>query len=130
MIRNIIDNGEEKSDRTGTGTKTIFGGMMKYDLRDSFPLLTHKKVFWRGVAEELLWFVKGSTDAKLLKDKNIRIWDGNSSKNYLQSIGIDREEGDLGPVYGFQWRHWNAPYTTKEADYSGKGIDQLAWIIE
>lgn len=80
MIKNIIENGEEKSDRTGTGTKSIFGGMMKYDLRDTFPLLTHKKVFWRGLAEEMLWFVKGSTDAKLLQDKNIRIWDGNSSK--------------------------------------------------
>lgn len=91
MIKNIIENGEEKSDRTGTGTKSIFGGMMKYDLRDTFPLLTHKKVFWRGLAEQMLWFVKGSTDAKLLQDKNIRIWDGNSSKQYLKSIGIDRE---------------------------------------
>lgn len=90
MIKNIIENGQQRTDRTGTGTKAVFGGMMKYDLRETFPLLTHKKVFWRGVAEELLWFVKGSTNAKLLEDKNIHIWDGNSSKQYLNSIGINR----------------------------------------
>lgn len=73
--------------------------------------------------------MKGATDADELAKKDIRIWDGNSSKEYLNSIGIDREAGDLGPVYGFQWRHWNAPYTDRYADYSGKGIDQLGWII-
>eukprot|EP00919_Chromeraceae_sp_WS-2016_P068130 GHVR01161391.1.p2 GENE.GHVR01161391.1~~GHVR01161391.1.p2 ORF type:complete len:105 (-),score=14.00 GHVR01161391.1:2271-2585(-) len=103
--------------------------MMRYDLKDTFPLLTHKKVFWRGVAEELLWFIKGSTDEDILEAKKINIWKGNSSKEYLNSIGIDREGGDLGPIYGFQWRHWNAPYTDRNADYEGKGIDQLSWII-
>ena len=80
--------------------------------------------------EELLWFVRGSTNAKELQEKDIRIWDGNSSKEYLNSIGIDRQAGDLGPVYGFQWRHWNAPYSNKDDDYTGKGIDQLSWIID
>ena len=112
MIKNIIEKGDTKMDRTGTGTKSIFGGMMRYDLNTTFPLLTHKKVFWRGVVEELLWFISGSTNAKLLEAKNIHIWDGNSSKEYLQSLGINREAGDLGPVYGFQWRNWNAPYST------------------
>ena len=116
-------------DRTKTGTKAIFGGMMRYDLKESFPLLTHKKVFWRGVAEELLWFLKGSTDADELEKKDIKIWAGNSSKEYLKGLGLDREAGDLGPVYGFQWRHWNAPYVDRHTDYTGKGIDQLAWII-
>lgn len=102
---------------------------MRYDLSHTFPLLTHKKVFWRGVAEELLWFIKGSTNANELEEKNIKIWAGNSSKEYLNSIGIDREAGDLGPVYGFQWRHWNAPYVDRNTDYTGKGIDQLQWVI-
>ena len=102
---------------------------MRYDLQQTFPVLTHKKVFWRGVAEELLWFIKGSTDADELEKKKINIWAGNSSKEYLQSIGIDREAGDLGPVYGFQWRFWNAPYVDRYTDYTGKGIDQLGWII-
>lgn len=89
-IKNIIENGEEKVDRTKTGTRAIFGGMMKYDLSETFPLLTHKKVFWRGLAEELLWFIKGSTNADELEKKGINIWAGNSSKEYLNSIGIDR----------------------------------------
>ena len=116
-------------DRTKTGTKALFGGMMKYDLNHTFPLLTHKKVFWRGVAEELLWFIKGSTDANELQKKNINIWAGNSSKEYLNSIGIDRQAGDLGPVYGFQWRYWNAPYIDKDTNYKGQGVDQLSQII-
>jgi dihydrofolate reductase/thymidylate synthase len=95
------------------------------------PLLTTKRTFWRGVAEELLWFVKGSTSAKELQDKNVKIWDGNSSREYLDSIGLtEREVGDLGPVYGFQWRHFGAEYSTMHEDYTGAGIDQLAQIIE
>lgn len=74
---------------------------MRFNLRDQFPLLTTKRVFWRGVAEELLWFIKGSTDARLLQEKNVRIWDGNSTREFLDGMGFtDREEGDLGPVYG------------------------------
>jgi len=93
-------------------------------------LLTTKKVFYRGIAEELFWFIRGSTSAKELQDKNVRIWDGNSSREFLDSIGLtEREEGDLGPVYGFQWRHFGAEYTNMHADYSGKGVDQLAEVI-
>jgi thymidylate synthase len=80
MIKNIIDNGDSRIGRSEAGTKTIFGGMMRYDLSQTFPLLTYKKVFWRGVAEELLWFIAGSTNAKILQNKGIHIWDGNSSK--------------------------------------------------
>lgn len=105
---------------------------MRYNLRnDIFPLLTTKRVFWRAVLEELLWFIKGSTNAKDLQDKNIHIWDGNSTREFLDKNGfVDREEGDLGPVYGFQWRHFGAEYKTCHDDYTGKGIDQLNEVIE
>uniref|UniRef100_A0A182M8X6 Thymidylate synthase n=1 Tax=Anopheles culicifacies TaxID=139723 RepID=A0A182M8X6_9DIPT len=131
LIRDIIDKGSKRLDRTGVGTLSIFGSQMRFSLRDgTIPLLTTKKVFFRGVAEELLWFIKGSTYAKELQDKGIRIWDGNSTREYLDSCGFtDREEGDLGPVYGFQWRHFGAKYKTCHDDYTGQGIDQLAEVI-
>lgn len=131
IIRDILNSGKEKTDRTGTGTLSKFGKTMRFDLSDGkFPLLTTKRVFWRGVAEELLWFISGDTNAKTLQDKKIRIWDGNGSKEYLTSIGLgDREEGDLGPVYGFQWRHFGAKYKTMHEDYTDKGVDQLLEIV-
>jgi len=110
MCRDIIDNGVERGDRTGTGTLSKFGTQMRFSLRDgTLPLLTTKRTFWRGVAEELLWFVKGSTNANDLAAKNIHIWDGNGSREFLDGCGLEhREVGDLGPVYGFQWRHFGA----------------------
>ena len=100
-MRDILDNGVQRGDRTGTGTISKFGVQMRYSLRDGvFPLLTTKRVFWRGVAEELLWFVKGCTNANELQEKDIHIWDGNGSREFLDSRGLQhREEGDLGPVY-------------------------------
>lgn len=87
-------------------------------------MLTTKDVFWRGVAEELLWFVGGQTNAKILSDKKIKIWDGNASRAYLNKIGLEnREEWDLGPVYGFQWRHFGATYTDMHANYTNQGVD-------
>ena len=131
LIERIIGNGVYRNDRTNTGTLSLFGETMRFDLRTTFPLLTTKRVFWRGVVEELMWFIRGSTNANELRDRNVRIWDGNSSREYFDSIGMtEREEGDLGPVYGFQWRHWGAEYTDMHADYSGKGVDQLKGIIE
>ncbi|KAF7127703.1 hypothetical protein RHSIM_Rhsim11G0179300 [Rhododendron simsii] len=120
LVEDIISNGISKDDRTGTGTLSKFGC---------------QKVFWRGVVEELLWFISGSTNAKVLQEKGIHIWDGNASRDYLdrqvQSIGLaDREEGDLGPVYGFQWRHFGARYTNMHADYTGLGFDQLLDAID
>ena len=117
---------------SGTGTLAKFGCQMRFNLRnDRFPLLTTKRVFWRGVAEELLWFISGKTDAKTLQDKDIHIWDGNGSRAYLDSIGLaQREEGDLGPVYGFQWRHFGAKYVDMHTDYTGQGVDQLAELIK
>lgn len=132
LVRDVLQNGVQRGDRTGTGTLSTFGRTMRFSLRDNaMPLLTTKRTFWRGVAEELLWFISGDTSAKTLQDKNIHIWDGNGSREYLDSIGLtDREEGDLGPVYGFQWRHFGANYKTMHDDYTGQGVDQLSKLIE
>ncbi|XP_039501463.1 thymidylate synthase [Drosophila santomea] len=131
LLRQIIANGEQRMDRTQVGTLSLFGSQMRFDMRQSFPLLTTKRVFFRAVAEELLWFVAGKTDAKLLQAKNVHIWDGNSTREFLDKLGFtDREVGDLGPVYGFQWRHFGAEYATCDDDYSGKGIDQLRQVID
>jgi dihydrofolate reductase/thymidylate synthase len=129
-IRRILDDGTTKSDRTGVGTRSLFGMTMRFSLRERFPLLTTKKVFWKGVVEELLWFLAGRTDGNLLSAKGVKIWEGNGSRAYLDSIGLEhREVGDLGPVYGFQWRHFGAEYTDFKADYTGKGVDQLADVV-
>ncbi|KAH0474361.1 MAG: uncharacterized protein KVP18_003866 [Porospora cf. gigantea A] len=132
LIAQIIQNGAFEMDRTKVGTFAQFGHTSRFSLRGGvFPLLTSKRVFWRGVAEELLWFVRGETNARLLQEKNIHIWDDNSSREYLDSIGLPhREEGDLGPVYGFQWRHFGAQYDDVHADYTSKGFDQLKSVIE
>jgi len=119
-IRDILGSGVVRGDRTGVGTISKFGVSSRWSLRDNvFPLLTTKRVFWRGVAEELLWFIAGGTSAKLLQDKGVRIWDGNGSREFLDKSGLaHREEGDLGPVYGFQWRHFGAQYKTMHDDYA------------
>ncbi|CAI8583140.1 unnamed protein product [Vicia faba] len=130
LVQEIISQGTSKGDRTGTGTLSKFGCQMRFNLRRGFPLLTTKRVFWRGVVEELLWFISGSTNAKLLQEKGIHIWDDNASREFLDSIGLsEREEGDLGPVYGFQWRHFGARYTNMHNDYTGQGVDQLLDVI-
>lgn len=131
LVRRILKEGVEKSDRTGVGTRSIFGAQMRFDLRESFPLLTTKRVFWRGVVEELLWFIKGSTNANELSEKGIHIWDDNGSRQFLDKCGFkDRQEGDLGPVYGFQWRHFGASYVNMNSDYTGQGVDQLQNVID
>lgn len=132
LIRTIMRSGNRKGDRTGTGTISIFGVQMRFSIRDGvFPLLTTKRVFWRGVVEELLWFIRGSTNAKELQDKDVHIWDANASREFLDSAGLtEREEGDLGPVYGFQWRHFGAPYTDMHQNYAGQGVDQLQQVID
>lgn len=132
LCQEIIDHGSQRGDRTGTGTLSIFGTQLRFSLRDgTLPLLTTKRTFWRGVAEELLWFISGNTNANELAAKNIHIWDGNGSREFLDSRGLkDREVGDLGPVYGFQWRHFGAKYVNMHTDYTGKGVDQLAECID
>ncbi|PVU98439.1 hypothetical protein BB559_001576 [Furculomyces boomerangus] len=132
LVREIIETGEERIDRTGTGTVSVFAPpQLRFDLSSSFPLITTKKVFFRAIVEELLFFVRGETDATILQNKGVKIWDGNGSREYLDSIGLfDRKENDLGPVYGWQWRHFGAKYTSSDADYTGKGYDQLQRVID
>ena len=119
-------NGEYKNTRNGN-VFSQFGCMIKFDnISSSFPLITTKKVFFRGIVEELLWFLRGSTDANELKDKNVNIWNGNSSRKYLDSVGlIDFEEGELGPVYGWQWRMFGKKYIFKKSRESRESIESI-----
>ncbi|KAF8886304.1 thymidylate synthase/dCMP hydroxymethylase domain-containing protein [Infundibulicybe gibba] len=128
LIRRVLDTGDARPDRTGTGTISIFAPpSFRFSLSDStLPLLTTKRTFLRGIIEELLWFINGSTDSTILSKKGVKIWDGNGSKAFLEGRGLGhRREGDLGPVYGFQWRHFGADYVDCDKDYSGEGVDQL-----
>jgi thymidylate synthase len=132
LIKRILKEGHHRPDRTGTGTIGFFGAQMRFSLADnSFPLLTTKRTFYRGIVEELLWFIKGDTNANHLKERNIHIWDGNGSREFLDNLGFtERDEGDLGPVYGFQWRHFGAKYIDMHTDYTGQGYDQLQKVID
>ncbi|WEL37761.1 thymidylate synthase [Encephalitozoon hellem] len=131
LVKHILESGVKRMDRTGTGTLSVFGATMRFSLEDNtFPLLTTKRVFYKGVVEELLFFLRGQTDSKILEKKGVRIWERNGSKEFLQSLGIDREEGDLGPIYGFQWRHFGAPYETSGSSYEGKGVDQIKDVVD
>lgn len=118
--------------RGGAITHAVFGKTMTFSLTDfTLPLLTTKKVFIRGIVEELLWILRGSTDAGELQKKNVHIWDGHSSRKHLDNTGLFHyNEGDIGPLYGFQWRHFGAEYLGKDVNYTGKGEDQLYNLIE
>ena len=130
LIKHILNNGSIRKDRTGVGTLSVFGTQMRFNIRNTLPLFTTKRVFFRGIVEELLWFLRGDTNVRILQDKNVKIWNGNSTPEYLESVGLSHlKNGDLGPIYGFQWRHFGAKYTTGDADYTGKGVDQIAKII-
>ncbi|VDM91513.1 unnamed protein product [Litomosoides sigmodontis] len=131
QIKYILENGAKISDRTGVGTISVFGMHTVYSLRNGVvPVLTTKRVYWKGVVEELLWFIRGDTNAKHLSEKGVKIWDANGSRQFLDKSGFsDRSEGDLGPVYGFQWRHCGAEYRGMDADYTNQGVDQLSEII-
>ena len=109
-----MENGSESDDRTGVGTKKIFGSQLKFSLRDSFPILTTKKTYWKGIVEELLWFIRGDTNANYLSEKGVKIWDGNTTREFLDKRGLDYPEGFIGPGYGWQWRDWNGQYHTEE----------------
>lgn len=121
--------------RTGTGTYSIFAPRpLKFTLNNNgvpvYPLLTTKRVFHKAVLAELLWFVSGATSSLPLSEQGVKIWDGNGSREFLDSVGLShRAVGDLGPVYGFQWRHFGAEYVDAAADYAGQGVDQLADVV-
>lgn len=124
LMRNILANGEVRKGRNGT-TKSIFGNRLEFDLSKGFPLLTTKRVFWRGVVEELCWFLRGSTNANELKEKGVHIWDGNTSRAFLDSVGLhDEPEGHIGAGYGYQWRAFGGDYPTRE-----NGVDQLRYVL-
>jgi thymidylate synthase len=136
IVKNVLENGEKISTRQGVPGYTIAGAIFKHDMSDGFPLLTTKKVPFRLVASELEFFIKGITDKKWLQDKNNHIWD-EWAKPQKAPYGHDEtskkkmfEERDLGPIYGFQWRHFNAKYKNYNSDYTGQGIDQLKKVVE
>jgi len=108
---------------------SLFGEKMTFDLRDGFPLLTTKKMGWKTILRELLWFIEGSTDNNKLNEKNVKIWNGNASKEFMKSRGLDYGEGDLGPIYGFQWRNFGDEYVNKDHNHTG-GIDQIKNVID
>jgi thymidylate synthase len=143
LLQDILDNGRFKSDRTGTGTYSVFGRQIRFDLSQNFPLLTTKKVFLRGIIHELLWFLKGESNIKYLVDHDVHIWNDWPYRFYKESMGKCKEEalsqaefidkiktdlqfarkwGELGPVYGVQWRHWLCP--------DGSEVDQIRTVIE
>jgi thymidylate synthase len=118
LVKEILSSGHEQSDRTGTGTQSIFGHQMKFNLREAFPLLTTKKMAWKSIQEELFFFLAGKTNTNELKEKGVNIWHAHTSAEFLKVRALDYEEGQMGPMYGAQWRN-----------YGGAGIDQLLNII-
>ena len=131
LIKELVAFGNIKENvRTETGVRSLFGKSLRFNLQhNTLPLLTTKRVFFKGVAKELLWFLRGSTDTKALRADGIKIWDGNGSREYLDKVGLSHyEEGELGPVYGYQWRNWGKPYRHQSS--SSGGVDQIKKIID
>lgn len=131
LLRDIIDNGEERPDRTGVGTKAVFARQLRFDLsNNSMPVLTTKQLAWKTVLKELLWFLKGDCDSKTLEKQGVKIWTGNTSREFLDKRGLTHyKEGDMGPLYSHSIRHFGARYEGCDKDYTGRGFDQLAHII-
>jgi len=131
LINDILEEGTMEEGRNGL-TKSIFGAAMHFSLENgTIPLLTTKRVAWKTCLKELFWFIRGGTSNENLQKEGVTIWNDNASREFLDSRGLtELRENDLGPVYGHQWRHFNAPYTTCDDNYDGKGVDQLAQIIE
>jgi len=131
LIHDVLCEGTIEKGRNGI-TKSIFGSAMVFSLSDGIiPILTTKRTAWKTCIRELLWFIRGDTNNANLQSEGVHIWDDNGSREFLDSRQLyNNREGDLGPVYGHQWRHFNAKYETCDSDYKGKGIDQLSQIIE
>ena len=130
-MEGILKYGESKTDRTGVGTIGLVGLTINGVLSESrIPLLTTKRVFWKGVAEELLWFIRGDTDSTILEEKGINIWKGNTTREFIDNRGLNYPEGEIGPGYGFQWRNWGGDYDEWLRNKNRTGIDQLENLIE
>jgi thymidylate synthase len=161
LVKKVVEEGRWSENRTGVRTKYIRGAILRFDVSKGFPLLTSRKMFTRGIFEELMWFLRGQTDSKILEAKGVNIWKGNTSREYIDKMAeklkqrastmesagdlakfsekmrlsvlsdkvAARREGDAGPVYGFQWRHFGAEYEGPYADYRGKGFDQIERVI-
>ena len=152
LLQTILDYGVEKKDRTGTGTKSIFGYTIRHNMKNGFPLLTTKKMAWKTMVTELIWFLRGDTNIKYLVDNNCHIWDGDAFKNYISKTnefkgdwpdtmeefinkiktddGFAKKYGELGPIYGKQWRKWrNKISANGEYMPFGNNIDQIANLI-
>ena len=132
LAEDILTYGHQRTDRTGTGTTSVFGRQLHFDLSGSVPLLTTKQVPWKAVVKELLWFLRGDTDASKLAAEGVRIWDGNSSREFLDGRGLGHlPEGDIGAGYGFQWRHFGGTYQTCKETYDNTiGYDQVAAVLD
>ena len=131
LIRDILSEGTMECGRNGN-TKCVFGAAMHFSLDNGvIPILTTKRVAWKTCLKELLWFIRGDTNNEHLQEQGVTIWNGNASREFLDSRGLTHlRENDLGPVYGHQWRHFNAKYTTCDENYDGQGVDQLDYIIK
>lgn len=125
LLQHILDQGADKGDRTGTGTRSVFGYQMRFDLAKGFPLLTTKKVHMKSITHELLWFLKGETNTDYLSANQVTIWDEWATPEQTARFG--RRAGDLGPVYGHQWRNFGA--TKDNGGYNDDGFDQISWLI-
>jgi thymidylate synthase len=127
LLRKVLDDGVQREDRTGTGTRSLFGYQMRVDLREGFPLLTTKKVHLKSIIHELLWFVRGQTQVGHLQDVGVSIWDEWATTEQTARFG--RKEGDLGPVYGHQWRNFGAT-ERRDGSYEPDGFDQLSYVVD
>ena len=127
LLRLVLNEGTEKGDRTGTGTLSHFGAQLRFNLADGFPLLTTKKVHLKSITYELLWFLSGSTHVDYLQQNGVRIW--NEWATTEQTARFNRPAGDLGPIYGHQWRNYGAT-TTADGQYISDGVDQIAQVVE
>jgi thymidylate synthase len=131
LVRDILSEGTLEQGRNGN-TKCVFGAAMHFSLdHGAIPMLTTKRVAWKTCLKELLWFIRGDTNNEHLQQQGVTIWNGNASREFLDSRGLTHlRENDLGPVYGHQWRHFNAKYSSCDANYDGQGVDQLDYIIK
>lgn len=130
LLKKIYETGDERQTRNSI-TKSLFAEKLEFDLKDdTFPLLTTKKMFLRGIFEELIWFLNGKTDSKLLEEKKVNIWKKNSSKEFLESMNLKYQEGDIGNMYGFQWNHFGTEYVGCNENYQEKGFNQIKYCLD